>query len=326
MKKIIILGSNSYLGASFVRYMQDKNYNLYLISRSKILPKRFLPFKIKNKNIKFYKLDINKDLNKIITFIKNKKPAFIINYASQSMVGQSWEEPGDWLMTNSVNTVKLYLEISKLKLKTKLIHISTPEIYGHTKKIIKENREYAPSTPYALSRVNADLTLDMLKKNFGLESVSLRASNIYGEYQKNYRVVSGAVLKFLTNKKFFIDGDGSSKRSFLHVDDLSSATFLLMKKFKSGNIYHVSTNDFISIKNLAKLISKLTNKKFEANVKFRKDRVGKDKSYFLDSKKIRKLGWRPKVSLEEGIKRVILWAASFKKKFKNEDFIYQHKK
>ena len=143
MKKIIILGSNSYLGASFVRYMQDKNYNLYLISRSKILPKRFLPFKIKNKNIKFYKLDINKDLNKIITFIKNKKPAFIINYASQSMVGQSWEEPGDWLMTNSVNTVKLYLEISKLKLKTKLIHISTPEIYGHTKKIIKEALKFA---------------------------------------------------------------------------------------------------------------------------------------------------------------------------------------
>ena len=198
MKKILILGSNSYLGSSFVRYMQDKKYNLYLFSRSKLLPQRFLPFKINNKNIIFYKLDINKDLNKIIKFIKNKKPDFIINYASQSMVGQSWDQPEDWLITNSVNTVKLYLEISKLKLKTKLIHISTPEIYGHTKKIIKEKKEYSPSTPYALSRVNADLSLEMLQKNFGLESISIRAEYLW-EFE-NYRVVSGAVLKFLTNK------------------------------------------------------------------------------------------------------------------------------
>ena len=326
MKKILILGSNSYLGSSFVRYMQDKKYNLYLFSRSKLLPQRFLPFKINNKNIIFYKLDINKDLNKIIKFIKNKKPDFIINYASQSMVGQSWDQPEDWLITNSVNTVKLYLEISKLKLKTKLIHISTPEIYGHTKKIIKEKKEYSPSTPYALSRVNADLSLEMLQKNFGLESISIRASNIYGEFQKNYRVVSGAVLKFLTNKKFYIDGNGSSKRSFLHVDDLSSATYLLMRKFKSGNIYHVSTDEFISIKNLAKLIAKLTNKNFKKNVKFRKDRIGKDKSYFLDSKKIRKLGWKPKISLKDGIKRVIIWVKLFKRNFKEYDYIYKHKK
>ena len=297
-----------------------------MFSRSKLLPQRFLPFKINNKNIIFYKLDINKDLNKIIKFIKNKKPDFIINYASQSMVGQSWDQPEDWLITNSVNTVKLYLEISKLKLKTKLIHISTPEIYGHTKKIIKEKKEYSPSTPYALSRVNADLSLEMLQKNFGLESISIRASNIYGEFQKNYRVVSGAVLKFLTNKKFYIDGNGSSKRSFLHVDDLSSATYLLMRKFKSGNIYHVSTDEFISIKNLAKLIAKLTNKNFKKNVKFRKDRIGKDKSYFLDSKKIRKLGWKPKISLKDGIKRVIIWVKLFKRNFKEDDYIYKHKK
>lgn len=326
MKKLLILGSNSYLGASFVRYIQDKNYKLYLVSRSNILPTRFLPFNINRKNINFYKLDINKDISKIIKIIKILKPNFIINYASQSMVGQSWERPEDWLMTNSVNTIKLYLDISKLELKCKLIHISTPEIYGHTKKIIKESREYSPSTPYALSRVNADLALDMLKKNFGLESISIRASNIYGEYQKNYRVVPAAVLKFLTNRKFIIDGDGSSKRSFLHVDDLSKATLLLMKKFKSGNIYHVSTNDFISIKNLAKLIAKLTCKDFKKNVKFRKDRIGKDKSYFLNSSKIRKLGWKPEISLEEGVKRVITWAKLHKNGFKDDDYIYKHKK
>lgn len=326
MKKILILGSNSYLGASFVRFIQDKNYRLYLISRSNILPLRFLPFNKNNKNINFYKLDINKDNYKIIKVIKKIKPDFIINYASQSMVGQSWDKPEDWLMTNSVSTIKLYIDISKLGLKCKLIHISTPEIYGNTKKKIKESKEYSPSTPYALSRVNADLALDMLNKNFGLESISIRASNIYGEFQKNYRLVSGAVLKFLTNKKFIIDGNGSSKRSFLHVDDLSRATLLLMNKFKSGNIYHVSTNEFISIKNLAKLVAKLTNKNFKKNIKFRKDRIGKDKSYFLDSKKIRKLGWKPEVSLQDGIKRVILWVKLHKKNFKDKDLIYQHRK
>jgi dTDP-glucose 4,6-dehydratase len=326
-KKILIIGSNSFLGSSFVRFLQKfKELKILLVSRSDQLEERFRPYSLENKNIFFKKIDINKNLKKIIILIKNYKPDFIINYAAQSMVGQSWQNPQDWLLTNSLTTVKLYIEISKLKLKTKLIHISTPEIYGHTKHRILENELYSPSTPYALSRVNADLSLNMLKKEFGLKYISIRASNIYGEYQKIFRLIPGAVTKFLNKKHFYLDGNGHSKRSFLHVDDLSNATYLLMKNFKSGEIYHISSNVYVSIKNIVLLIAKKMNANFSKQVIIKNDRKGKDKFYYLNSSKIKKLGWRPNISLEEGIDRVIFWAKKYQNKFTHQDYLYKHKR
>ena len=162
IKKIIIIGSNSFSAGSLINVLLKKKFKVYGISRSRRVEKKFLRFDDNNKNYIFRKLDINKNHNKIIDLIKKIKPIYIINYASQSMVGQSWENATDWFYTNSFSILKLYDSISKLKNKTKLIHVSTPEVYGNLKSKTTENDFYNPTTPYAVSRVTADQYLKIL--------------------------------------------------------------------------------------------------------------------------------------------------------------------
>ena len=121
----------------------------------------------KNKNInnfKFYKLDINKDLNKICTLIKKQKPEYIINFAAQGMVNESWDKPEDWYNTNIVAQTKLY-KILKGKFLKKIIHVTTPEVYGDKSSIINEEASFNPSTPYAISRMALDFHLKLYFAN-----------------------------------------------------------------------------------------------------------------------------------------------------------------
>jgi dTDP-glucose 4,6-dehydratase len=130
MKKIIILGSNSFSGINFCKKLLEKKYYVIGISRSKFPKKEYAPFSQNKKNFKFFNLDLNKKQNIIIDIIKKNKPTFIINFISQSMVGESWVNPQDWFYTNSYSIPKFYFELSKLKFKFRLVHISTPEVYG----------------------------------------------------------------------------------------------------------------------------------------------------------------------------------------------------
>ena len=128
-----------------------------------------------------------------------------------------------------------------------------------------------------------------------------------GEYQKMYRIIPKAVSFFSQNKQINLEGGGKSKRSFVHIDDVSEAALLALLKGKDGNIYHVSGDDLISIKNLLKKIASILKVNSKKLIKISPDRVGKDSFYFLDNNKIKKLGWKQKISLDEGIQRVIKW-------------------
>jgi dTDP-glucose 4,6-dehydratase len=325
MKKYIILGSNSFLGASIVKLLQNKNYKLFLFSRSKQLPDRFCPYNKKNKNTNFFRLNFLEDINTLINFIQKIKPDYIINYSAQSMVGESWLKPGDWLQTNSYLTPLLYYKIAQKKFKLKLVHVSTPEVYGSCENK-KESSLFKPTSPYALSRINSDLILPILHKEFGLDYHILRASNIYGEYQRPYRLVPGAILRAKLNKNFFLEGSGSSKRNFLHVDDLSNATYLVINKGKN-KIYHISSTKILTIKTLVEKICKEVNIKFQDFVIKIKDRIGKDNLYHLNSSRIKnELNWKANISIDNGIKRVCDWSEKYKEDFLEEDFKYINKK
>ena len=299
IKKVIVIGSNSFSGGSYIKLLLKKKYKVFAISRSKLVNKKFLPFNIRDKNFSFTSLDLNKDHKRIISHIKKIKPKYIVNYASQSMVGESWDNPIDWYQTNSLSMIKLYNSIANTKLNLKLIHISTPEVYGNIENITFENSLYNPTTPYAASRVTADHFLNLLFLQKRINYSSVRASNVYGEYQRLYRIIPKTIFSILNNQKIDLHGGGLSKRNFIHIDDVSVATFKIMTLGKNGEAYHVSGDSMISIKDLVKKICKKMDFKFEKLVNRSKERKGKDKYYFLSSKKIKKkLKWRQKISLE----------------------------
>jgi len=328
-KKFLILGSNSFSGSNFINFVLEKNCKVVGISRTKEYKKVYLPYKNSHNldNFKFFRININNDLKKLKSVLKDFRPDYVVNYIAQGMVAESWVNPEDWYNTNVIAQVRLYKEISKFKFIKKFVHVSTPEVYGSSRSQTKESFKFNPSTPYAISRATTDTHLKKYFENFKLPVLFTRTSNIYGPHQQLYRIVPKTLLSARLNKKINLHGGGTSKRSFIYADDVSNATYQISIKGKVGKTYHISTNEIISIKNLVKKIGTITKKKFTNLVNISRDRIGKDDTYNLSSKKIRtELQWSPVTSIDEGIKKTLKWIDDNYAVLKKEKINYIHKK
>ena len=144
-EKIFVIGSNSFSGASFVLSALEAGFEVVGISRSQKPNAVFLPYEFSGKEIAFHKLDLNHDLEKIMNVINLKKPEYIVNFAAQSMVAQSWENPDHWFNTNLVSTVRLHDELRHCDFLKKYVHISTPEVYGNCEGHIKKKTPITPA-------------------------------------------------------------------------------------------------------------------------------------------------------------------------------------
>lgn len=324
----LILGSNSFSGSSFVNFLLSKNKKVLGLSRSKELDKLFLSYKFnkKIKNFRFVKIDINKEKKKFLKILKGIKIKYVINFVAQGMVAESWLNPRDWYMTNVVSQIDIIELIRKHSNIKKYIHFTTPEVYGSTAIWRKETNIFKPSTPYAISRATTDQHLIAINKNFKFPCILTRAANVYGEHQQLYRIIPRSILFPLLKKKISIHGKGQSFRSFIHIDDVCNALYLIINKGKNGETYHISTKKLVSIKYLVFQIIKMLNLDPKSYIKHSKDRQGKDKFYKLDSKKLRKLGWKDDVNLSKGIDKSIKWIKENIKVIKKQNLNYVHKK
>ena len=328
MKKIIILGSNSFAGSCYVDYLLDKGYQVYGFSRSKEPSKILLKYKTNKrlKNFRFYKFDINKNLNILINILKKKRIEYIVDFLGQGMVAESWKNPEQWYKTNILSKVKLFKFLSeKIKLK-KYLRISTPEAVGDINGTIFENTKYNPSTPYGISHLTTDLTLIAYFKYNKFPIVISRFSNFYGPHQQLYRVIPKALYCIFNNKKFLLHGRGSSIRSFIYINDFCDGIYKSMIKGKAGQIYNFTNNEFFTVKDLIKKICKLTSVNFNKLIKVTKDRPSKDLIYKMSSLKAKKeLKWKPKYSFKDGLKLTINWYKENKSQLSKLNNIYKHK-
>jgi dTDP-glucose 4,6-dehydratase len=309
MKKILILGCNSFSGSIFIDFLLTKNYQVYG-TYSKKKEDFFLPFsKNKNKkNLKIFNINfLNKsDLMKLVNIIKKNKPNYIIDFASICDVNKSWDFLDKYFQINVQSKAYLIDKIYKFKFIKKFIYISTPEIFGSSKKMIKENSYiFNPSTPYATSKLAVEKIISNYSKYKRFPGIITRFSNFYGTHQDRSRLIPQLIISILHDKKFNLDGDGSSLRNFIYQDDFCEGIFKVMNKGKKNKIYHFSGNKFHSIKEIVKLVCKIFDKNFNSFVKFRKDRLGKDYCYKLDCRKTKKeLDWKSSVDLSEGITKI----------------------
>ena len=330
MKKILILGANSFAGTSFVNYLLKIKYIVFSTSRS---PEKKNPFNIYKENINkknyhFKKIDINKkkDLKELKKIIISSKIKVVVDFGSQSMVGQSWETPEDWVRTNCLGKLNLIRQLNTIK-NIKYIRISTPEVYGNNTNKIKEDDKILPSTPYAITQATADFFTFAYTKFKGLNSITLRFANFYGPGQQLFRIIPKTILSILKLKKLNIHGDGSSLRSFIFPDDFCESIMLAIKKGKKNEVYNISPSREISILNLVKLICKIMKYDEKKLIVFSRDRIGKDLRYMMSNKKANKeLGWHSKVTLENGLKKTIKWHINNFKKLDKLNSTYIHKK
>jgi dTDP-glucose 4,6-dehydratase len=327
MQTIFVIGSNSFSGATFVEYALRQNFRVIGTSRSAEPVSAFLPYKWReHTNFNFHQLDLNNDLVEIMALIHDEKPAYVINFAAQSMVAESWQHPADWFMTNAVSTVKLHDELRKCDFLKRYVHVSTPEVYGSCTGFVREDFPFNPSTPYAVSRAAADMSLRTFYASYQFPVVSTRAANVYGPGQQLYRIIPRTILFILLDRKLQLHGGGVSTRSFIHMQDVSDATWAIMLNGENGSTYHISTDSVISIYDLVVKICEKLDASFDEHVEVVGERLGKDAAYHLDSSKLRaELGWQDKISLDQGLDECIAWVKENFDVLKNQPYDYQHK-
>jgi dTDP-glucose 4,6-dehydratase len=326
--KYLILGSNSFSGATFVDHLAAKGYDVLATSRSPEPHAAFLPYKWQDRKgaVRFQQLDINSDLSKLKALLDAEKPSHIVNFAAQSMVGESWLHPDHWMMTNVVSTVRLHEILRRYDRLERYVHVTTPEVYGSTEGWVREDAPFNPSTPYAVSRAAGDMSLKTFFVTYGFPVVFTRAANVYGPGQQLYRIVPRTIVSAMGGQKLRLDGGGKSVRVFIHMNDVSDATLRIAEKGKLGECYHISGYELVTVRTLVEEILKRLGKSFDDCVEIGPERPGKDTAYTLDSFKLRsELGWRDLHSLQSGIDDVIAWAERFKSELAALPTKYEHK-
>ena len=327
--KILILGSGSFAGQALFSNLLDSGYEVIGINRSTPKSSNYWHWiKRYRKHIEKYWFEINlhKDPEFVTEKIKFFQPTHIIDFMGQGMVAQSWDDPALWYETNLARKSYILESIKNLKSLEKYIRASTPEVYGSSEFKQKEEANFCPSTPYAVSHSAIDYHLRCLGKNYNFPYIIGRFSNFYGEGQQLYRVIPKSILSILNGKIFTIDGNGKSLRSFIHSYDICSAFKALLFKSQPKKEYNFSTSEEISIIDLIRRVCNLTNKNFEKVVKFGPERKGKDFIYRLDcTKSISELGWESTISLNDGLKKVYLWIENNNSYFSKLSWDYEHK-
>ncbi len=314
MKKIIVTGGLGFIGSNLIDLLIKKNFYVINIDKATYSSNFYNIKEFKNsKKYKYIKLDINdKRLNKI--FLKYK-PIGVFNLAAETHVDRSIDNPDNFIQSNIIGVYNL-LECFKsytINNKSKLIHISTDEVYGDVLSgRSHEKYPYQPSSPYAASKAASDHLVSSYVRTYRLPAIVTNCSNNYGPKQHPEKLIPKLIYNIMNNIPLPIYGKGKNSREWIYVKDHCEALFKVFLKGKIGEFYNIGSNK--NLNNLqvtnellarSKKIIKLGKK---VKINFVKDRPGHDIRYALNSNKIRnKLGWYPKTNFKKGIKLTIQW-------------------
>ena len=327
--RFLVLGSNSFSGATFCDFLAQAGHDVLATSRSEEAHVALLPYKWGQHTgrVRFRRIDINHDLDALAELLNSERPTHVVNFAAQSMVAESWAHPDQWMMTNVVSTVRLLEILRRSDLLERYVHVTTPEVLRlHRRLGARESNRFNPSTPYAVSRAAGDMALTAYFHNYGFPVLFTRAANVYGPGQPLYRIVPRTILAALSGQKLRLDGGGASTRVFIHMRDVSDATLRIALGGRLGETYHISGYELVSIRALVEAILSRLGKSFEGCVELGPERPGKDTTYMLDFFKLRsELGWRDRISLAEGIDDTINWAERFSSVLSELPLKYIHK-
>ena len=324
MKKIIVTGGLGFIGSNLIDLLLKKNYYVINIDKATYSSNHYNVKSFKNsKKYKFIKLDIkNKKFEKILS---RYKPIGVFNLAAETHVDRSIDNPDNFIQSNIVgvyNLLESFKNFAK-KNKSKLIHISTDEVYGD---ILSgrshEKYPYQPSSPYAASKAASDHLVSSYVRTYNLPAIVTNCSNNYGPKQHPEKLIPKLIYNIFNNKPLPIYGKGKNSREWIYVKDHCEALLKVFLKGKIGQFYNIGSNKNLNNLQVTKELLKSSNKFIKignkVKIKFVKDRPGHDIRYALNSSKIRnKLGWYPKISFSNGIKLTFDWYLKNKNYYKS---------
>lgn len=327
--KVVVLGANAFSGQDFVDLLlDDPAYEVIGVSRSPERSGLFLRYKNRTdlSRYRYHRLDINADMPAILALLDRERPDCIVNFAAQSEVAPSWEHPEQWYETNCAALAKLVNHLRKQTYLKRYLHVSTNEVYGTCVGTVKEDAPLNPSTPYAASKAAADTLLKLYHKQFGFPLLTVRSTNVYGARQQLFKIIPRTAIYLKLGKKIELHGGGAAVKSYIHIRDISAGEKLILERGRIGEIYHLSPDDGVEVRTVVRMLCERAGKRFEDATTIVGERPGQDAAYVIDSTKARaELGWRPKISLEEGLAEVTDWVERSWDEIQRQPLVYEHK-
>lgn len=309
---VIVTGGAGFIGSNFIFHMLRKYTDYRIVCLDKLTYAGNLstlePI-MQNSNFRFVKGDIC-DRELVYKLLNEEKPHVVVNFAAESHVDRSIQNPDIFLQTNVIG-VGVLLDACRDLGNIRFHQISTDEVYGDLPcgedLAFNEDSPLMPSSPYSASKAAADLLVLSYYKTFGLPVTISRCTNNYGRYQFHEKLIPLMIKNAMENKKLPVYGNGENVRDWIYVDDHCSAVDMLIHRGKIGEIYNIgSHNEIKNIDLVTRLCEILNNPK--SLITYVEDRKGHDRRYAVNYSKIsRELGWMPKTSFDDGILKTVNW-------------------
>ncbi len=328
MKRIIVTGGAGFIGGNFIYYLLRQPTDIKILNLDKLTYAGNLDTlkPIENdSNYQFQQGDIG-DTALVSRIFAEFKPDAVVNFAAESHVDRSIDEPAAFLQTNVMGTLNL-LEQSKVywdqlsaeKQQTfRFLHVSTDEVYGSLGQtgLFTETTPYAPNSPYSASKAASDHLVRAWFHTYGLPVLTTNCSNNYGSYQFPEKLIPLFILNALAGKKLPIYGDGLNIRDWLFVDDHCSAIFRTLEAGRIGEVYNIGGNsektNLAVIDTLCEILDEQhpaqNGESYKTLKYYVNDRPGHDRRYAIDASKLKnELGWQPQETFESGMKKTVRW-------------------
>lgn len=309
--KLIVTGGAGFIGGNFVHYMLQEHPGDQIICLDKLTYAgnlSTLADVMDHPNFQFVKMDIC-DRDSVYGLFEKEKPDVVINFAAESHVDRSIENPEIFLQTNIIGTSVLMDACRKYGIQ-RYHQVSTDEVYGdlpldRPDLFFTEETPIHTSSPYSSSKAGADLLVMAYYRTYGLPVTISRCSNNYGPYHFPEKLIPLMIINALHDRPLPIYGDGLNVRDWLYVEDHCRAIDLIIRKGKVGEVYNVGGHNEMRNIDIVKLICQELGKP-ESLITHVTDRKGHDRRYAIDPEKIhRELGWLPETKFADGIKKTI---------------------
>lgn len=310
---ILVTGGAGFIGSNFIFHLLRTYPSYRIICVDKLTYAgnlSTLTSVMDNPNFRFAKADIG-DREAINQLFAEEKPDMVVNFAAESHVDRSINNPGIFLETNILGTDVLMDACLKYGIK-RYHQVSTDEVYGdlpldRPDLLFTETTPLHPSSPYSSSKAAADLLVLSYFRTYGLPVTISRCSNNYGSYQYPEKLILLMIVNTLNNQQLPVYGNGQNVRDWLYVEDHCRAIDLVIHKGREGEVYNIGGHNEMANINIVKLICKELGKS-EDLITYVADRKGHDLRYAIDPTKIyTELGWLPETKFANGIKKTIQW-------------------
>ncbi|MSV24861.1 dTDP-glucose 4,6-dehydratase [Selenomonas sp. WCA-380-WT-3B 3/] len=310
---IIVTGGAGFIGSNFIYYMLKKHPADRIICYDKLTyagNMETLEKALTKENFKFIRGDIA-DRKAVYRMFEMEKPDVVVNFAAESHVDRSIENPEVFLQTNVIGTSVLLDACRKYGI-DRYHQVSTDEVYGdlpldRPDLFFTENTNLHTSSPYSASKAGADLLVMAYHRTYNIPITISRCSNNYGPFHFPEKLIPLMIINALSDKKLPVYGDGRNVRDWLFVGDHCAAIDLILRKGRVGEIYNIGGHNERSNLDVVRTILQELGKS-EDLIEFVTDRKGHDRRYAIDPSKVRnELGWEPATAFEDGIKETVQW-------------------